>query len=176
MQIWPILGCGGGGGYITLLPVRCLATFPAVSWGRILGRNPDKSRKSFASCYSPSPLQFCLEISISSNSRNLLQFLQENLIENIPPSLWFKKSTQKPQIWELTRLWPETSTKLYVHEFGFYSRVSVVELSGVAVGDCCWFPIAGCLLSGVGCRLSMSTVGAHLCLEGVLQEMQFSRL
>jgi hypothetical protein len=27
-------------------------------------------------CYSQSPLQLCLEISISSNSRNLLQFLQ----------------------------------------------------------------------------------------------------
>jgi hypothetical protein len=31
---------------------------------------------SFPPCYSQSPLQLCLEISISSNSRNLLQFLQ----------------------------------------------------------------------------------------------------
>jgi hypothetical protein len=44
--------------------------------GRILGRNPDKSLKSFPPCYSQSPLQLCLEFSISSNSRNLLQFLQ----------------------------------------------------------------------------------------------------
>ncbi len=32
---------------------------------------------------------------------------------------WFKKSIQKPQVWELSRLCPETSTKLYIHEFGF---------------------------------------------------------
>jgi hypothetical protein len=44
--------------------------------GRILGRNPDKNLKSFPPCYSESPLQICIEISISSNSRNLLQFLQ----------------------------------------------------------------------------------------------------
>ncbi len=30
--------------------------------GRILGRIPDKSRKSFPPCYSQSPLQLCLEI------------------------------------------------------------------------------------------------------------------
>jgi hypothetical protein len=44
--------------------------------GRILGHNPDKSLKGFPPCYSQSPLhstvQLCLEISISSNSRNLL--------------------------------------------------------------------------------------------------------
>jgi hypothetical protein len=43
---------------------------------RILGRIPDKSLKSFPLCYSKSPLQLCLEISIFSNSRNLFQFLQ----------------------------------------------------------------------------------------------------
>jgi hypothetical protein len=37
---------------------------------RILGRIPDKS---FPSCYSQSSLQLCLEISISSNSRNVLR-------------------------------------------------------------------------------------------------------
>jgi hypothetical protein len=41
-----------------------------------LGRNPDKSLMSWPRCYSQSPLQLCLEISISSDSRNLLQFLQ----------------------------------------------------------------------------------------------------
>jgi hypothetical protein len=39
---------------------------------RILGRNPDKSLKSFPPCYTESSLQLCLMISISSNSRNLL--------------------------------------------------------------------------------------------------------
>ncbi len=38
----------------------------------ILVKNPDKSLKSFPE----SPLQLCTEISISSNSRNLLQFLE----------------------------------------------------------------------------------------------------
>ncbi len=36
-----------------------------------------------------------------------------------PPSLWFKKSIQKSQVWELSSLCPETSRKLYVHESGF---------------------------------------------------------
>ncbi len=43
--------------------------------GRILGRNPDKSLKSFPLCYSKSFLLLCLEISISSNSRNLLGYI-----------------------------------------------------------------------------------------------------
>ncbi len=32
--------------------------------------------------------------------------------------IWFKKSIQKPQVWELSTLCSETSMKLYVHEFG----------------------------------------------------------
>ncbi len=44
--------------------------------GRILGRKPDKDLESFPPCYSKSPLQLSLEMSISSNSRNLLQFRQ----------------------------------------------------------------------------------------------------
>jgi hypothetical protein len=42
--------------------------------GQILERNPDKSLESFLP--SLSPVQLCLEISISSNLLNLLQFLQ----------------------------------------------------------------------------------------------------
>ncbi len=38
-----------------------------------------------------------------------------------PPPLWFTKSIQKPQVWELSRRCPEPSTKLYIHEFGFWS-------------------------------------------------------
>jgi hypothetical protein len=52
-----------------------------VDRGRILGRNWDKSLKSFSSWNSQSPLR---------------------------------------EVWELSRLWTETSTKLYVHEFGFW--------------------------------------------------------
>jgi hypothetical protein len=47
-----------------------------LTGGRIFGRNPDKSLQSFLPCYSQSPPQLWLEISISSNSRNLLPFLQ----------------------------------------------------------------------------------------------------
>jgi len=43
--------------------------------GRILGRNPDKSLESCPHFYSKSPRQIFLEISISSNSRSLLQLL-----------------------------------------------------------------------------------------------------
>jgi hypothetical protein len=103
-----------------------------VYWGLILGRNTEKSLKSFPVCYSQSPLQLCLEISSSSNSHNLLQFLhfsyctlkrrkEQNLIENHTPFPMFKKSIQKPQVWKLSRLCLETPSKLhsYIHEFGF---------------------------------------------------------
>ncbi len=40
----------------------------------------------------------------------------------MPPSLWFKKSIQKPQVWELSRLFQETSMKFDVQEFGFSTR------------------------------------------------------
>jgi hypothetical protein len=53
-----------------ILPRRQSREYEADS-----GRNPDKSLKSFPPCYSLSLLQFCLEISISSNSLNLLQFV-----------------------------------------------------------------------------------------------------
>ncbi len=94
----------------TLLLQVCL------SRGRILGPNPDKSRRSFPHCYSKSPLQLCLEIYICSKSRNLLKFLhsvtehckgerRKTWLKTTPPS---KKSIQKPQVWELSRLCPES--------------------------------------------------------------------
>jgi hypothetical protein len=46
------------------------------SRSQILGQNLDKSFKKFPSCNSQSHLQLCLEIYISWNARNLLQFLQ----------------------------------------------------------------------------------------------------
>ncbi len=38
----------------------------------------------------------------------------------------FRNPCGEPQVWELSRLCPETSTKMYLHEFGFRSRA--VEL------------------------------------------------
>ncbi len=87
---------------------------PILYRGRILGRNPDKSLKSFPPCKSQSPLQLCLEISISSNSRNLFTISRVQL-----------KSIKKPQVWGNSRLCPETSTKLYVHELGFCSPLYI---------------------------------------------------
>ncbi len=38
------------------------------------------------------------------------------------PGLWCKHCIREPQVWELfLRLCPETSTKLYIHEFVFWS-------------------------------------------------------
>jgi hypothetical protein len=63
------------------------------------------------------------------NSRNLLHIKLLFIVKKkggkpdrnpIPSSLWFKKSIQKPQVWELSTLCPETSMKLHVHEFGFW--------------------------------------------------------
>ncbi len=100
-----------------------------LTWGRILGRYPDKSLKSFPPCYSQSPLRLCLEISISSNSRNLLQFLEvsyctlyrrkeEILLENHTPLPMNKKSTHKPQVWDSQ----DYAQKLDIHEFGFICK------------------------------------------------------
>ncbi len=97
--------------------------------GRILGWNPDKNLNSFPPCYSQSYLQLGLEISISSNSCSLLRISTIKLLYTGKEK--GGKPDRKPypfpyvlrnlQFWELLRLCPETSTKLYVHEFGFWS-------------------------------------------------------
>ncbi len=43
-----------------------------------------------------------------------------------PLFLLFKKSIQKPPVWELSISCPETSMKLYVHESGFWSRLKYI--------------------------------------------------
>jgi hypothetical protein len=97
------LGLQYFGNFFQLLHYMLLLS-EKYSRGRILGRNPDKSLKSFHPCYSQSPPQLCLDISISpnprillcisSNSRNLLHFLQFSYctLQRKPPSLWLKKS------------------------------------------------------------------------------------
>jgi hypothetical protein len=95
----------------TLQYIRITRLNKMLFRGQILARNQDKSLESFPPCYSPPPLQLCLELSISSKSHNLLQFLQFQLLYTVKekgvkpngkpsPSLWFKKSVQKPQAWE----------------------------------------------------------------------------
>ncbi len=55
----------------------------------------------------------------------------------LPPSLcknglnWFvmysRHCTRKPQFWELSKLCPETSTKLFVHKFGFWKDIEFAQ-------------------------------------------------
>ncbi len=75
------------------------------SRGRILGRNWDKSLKSFPLCYSQPPL--------------LTDFTPPTRAKCGLKLVWNVNNVWRPQIRELSRLCPETSTKLYVHEFGF---------------------------------------------------------
>ncbi len=87
----------------------------------------------------------------------LWNILRENKFQNpvhatpLRPNSWRKlvqKSfvpivpffVRKPQVWELSRLCPETSTKLYVHEFGFRSaRISFFQAWNFAFSTSIWF-------------------------------------
>jgi hypothetical protein len=103
--------------------LQMLLSLLSQSYGdRILGRNSDKSFKSFLR-YSQSPLQLCPEISIStksrnllcisSNSRNLLCISTEKLLYKGKAErrkICVRKSIQIPQFLKLSRLCPETST------------------------------------------------------------------
>jgi hypothetical protein len=57
--------------------------------------------------------------------------------KTIPPSLWFKKSIQKPQLWELSRLCPETlmKFKLYVYEFGLWLHYKDMIIERLPMSD-----------------------------------------
>ncbi len=104
-------GGGGGGGGLESGPWKNRSIGTELNRAgyedrsRILGRIWDKSLQSFPPCYSQSPL--------------LTDYTPP------PPQKWFengfycKHYLRKPQVWELSRLCPETSTKLYVHEFSF---------------------------------------------------------
>ncbi len=67
-----------------------------VARGQILWRNWDKGLKSFPPCYSPLLMDFT------------------------PPRAKVVKNRFGNINCELSRLCPETSTKLYVHKFGFW--------------------------------------------------------
>jgi hypothetical protein len=104
--------------------------------GRILGRNPDKSLQSFPPCYSQSPLQLCFEIysyffkltqPLTVSTVQLLYTVKEKggkpdrTPYPIPNGLRNQYRNLKSEC-ELSRLCPETSTKLYVQEFGFWLK------------------------------------------------------
>jgi hypothetical protein len=50
--------------YLTYEHSPCAGASKNVTRGRIIEQNPDKSLQSFPPCYSQSPLQLCLEISL----------------------------------------------------------------------------------------------------------------
>ncbi len=59
---------------------------------------------------------------------------EENLIENHTPLPMFKKTIQKPQVWEISILCKETSSKLYFHEFGFWRMWRAILCLGCKLG------------------------------------------
>ncbi len=95
-----------------------------VTRGRILERNPDSYSQPHA-----------LRISISSNSRNLLQLLQfiTDIVKDtrgkrdrkLYPLPYGLRNPYRNLKSELSRLRPETSTKLFVHEFIFWPKTGL---------------------------------------------------
>ncbi len=94
--------------------------------GQILGRNWDKSLKSFPSCYSQSPLLTGFTLR------------QQKWFET---GLKCKHCIQKCQVWELLRLCLKTTTKLYVHEFSFSAATNddfiSFQVQGAMLGE--WY-------------------------------------
>jgi hypothetical protein len=107
------------------------------TWGRILGRNPDKSLNSFllaihSQVSTALPWDFYFFKLTQPLTVSTVKFLytvkeKEGTPDRKPYPFPYglTKSTQKPQGWELSSSCIETSTKLYVHEFGFWTA-------------CCW--------------------------------------
>ncbi len=107
--------------------------------GWILGQNPDKSLKSFPSLLFkvtstalPWALNFLkLTQPLTVSKVQVLYTVKEKGRKpdgkTISPILLFKKSIQKPQVWELSRWCPDTSTKFYLHEFVFSTVYSLTE-------------------------------------------------
>ncbi len=65
-----------------------------------------QSLNSFPPCCSQSSIQLCLRFLFLHTHATSYSFCKWE------SSLWFKKSIQKPQVWELSRLCLETSTRL----------------------------------------------------------------
>ncbi len=98
------------------------------------------SLKSFPSCYSQSPLASPWDFYFFKLTQTLTIVLYSVHRKGERRETWYKtienlcckKSIKKPQVWELSRLCQETSTKFYVHEFGFWT-VSQLELTAYCI-------------------------------------------
>jgi hypothetical protein len=86
-----------------------LCDYVRVSRGRILER---KSLKSF-------PLRF-FSLLLTVTSTNGFYFPPPPFSKSGLKLVLCKQYIRKPQVWELSRLCPETSRKLYIHKFGFW--------------------------------------------------------
>ncbi len=99
--------------------------------GRILGRNPGTSPKTFPPCYSKPPVQLWIEFFLFFQTRTTSFSFFSALMYTVKEKGGKPERTQLPLPYglrnpyrnlksgELSRLCPETSKKLYVHEFGF---------------------------------------------------------
>ncbi len=96
--------------------------------GPILGLNPDKSLKSFPPCYSMAPLYSIalrfLFLHTHATSRKEKWGKPDRNPYQLPYGLRNPYRNLKSR--ELSRLYPETSMKLHVHEFGF--SITVMQL------------------------------------------------
>ncbi len=99
----------------------------AASWvtnkGRILRRNPDNSLRVFRlvihSHNTALPWDFCFfkltqPLTVSTVTVHFKGETEENLKEKLY-YVWFKKSTQKLQVWKLARWCSETSKKIVLY-------------------------------------------------------------
>ncbi len=102
---------------------ECLHSMKKQPRGRVREHNGDKSLKSFAPCYiftvTSNDGFYSSPHSLRKNGLKLVCSLNIVYI-------------RKPQVWELSRLCPETSTKLYIHEFGFRSRI-IIDISSLNI-------------------------------------------
>ncbi len=99
---------------------------PCCPRGRILGRNPDTSLKSFPPCYSQSHLQLWLkDLYFFKLTQPLTVSVKEKWgkPERKPYPLPLRNPYRNLKS-ELSRLCSETPIKLYVNEFGFRSKIN----------------------------------------------------
>ncbi len=98
------------------------------SWNKSRQKSPEFSSLLFTVSSTVLPWDFYffkLKQPLTVSTVQLLYTVKKNggkpYRKHHTPSLWLKKSMKKPQVWELSRLCPEPSMKLHIHEFGLWS-------------------------------------------------------
>ncbi len=110
-------------------PIHAWMIFIDFSHGKVLPdqcvQRPNSWTKSFLLGIHSHLYRFALTPPLSVSRGQLLYTVNEKGgkpdKKNHTLTVWFNKSIQKPRVWELSRLCPDTSTKLYVHEFGLWT-------------------------------------------------------